>query len=94
MRVPLSCVEWDALSLVEAAAERPLIERRAVLRGGFYEMQARTVIERVAASAGLAQEWGVSPYRGARTRVWGAGRGAGIAGWGWMRGGISTRAWW
>ncbi|WP_327092712.1 radical SAM protein [Nonomuraea sp. NBC_01738] len=57
-------MEWDALSLVEAAAERPLIERRAVLRGGFYEMQARTVIERVAASAGLAQEWGVSPYRG------------------------------
>ncbi|NRQ40949.1 radical SAM protein, partial [Nonomuraea sp. NN258] len=33
-------------------------------RGGFLEMQARTVIERVPAAAGIAQQWAVSPYRG------------------------------
>ncbi|MEV1171716.1 radical SAM protein [Nonomuraea sp. NPDC049784] len=56
---------WDALSLVEHAAdERPLIERRAVARDGFYELQARTVIERVPQTAGIAQQWAVSPYRG------------------------------
>ncbi|MGR6918992.1 radical SAM protein [[Actinomadura] parvosata] len=55
---------WDALSLVDAADDRPLIERRAVLRDGFYELQARTVIERVPQAAGIAQQWAVSPYRG------------------------------
>ncbi|KAB8189088.1 radical SAM protein [Nonomuraea phyllanthi] len=35
-----------------------------MVRGGFYEMQARTVIERVPPGAGIAQEWAVSPYRG------------------------------
>ncbi|MEV0151469.1 MULTISPECIES: radical SAM protein [unclassified Nonomuraea] len=64
MRVPLDGVGWDALSLVDAVDDRPLIERRAVLRGGFYEMQARTAIERVPAGAGVAQRWAVSPYRG------------------------------
>ncbi len=57
-------VGWDALPLVEAADDRPLIERRAVLRGGFYEMQARSVIERVPVWAGVSEGWGVSPYRG------------------------------
>ncbi|GAA2277165.1 Rv2578c family radical SAM protein [Nonomuraea roseoviolacea subsp. roseoviolacea] len=64
MRVPLGGVGWDALSLVDAVDDRPLIERRAVLRGGFYEMQARTVIERLPVTAGVSQQWGVSPYRG------------------------------
>lgn len=57
-------VGWDALPLVDAVDERPLIERRAVVRDGFYETQARTVIERVPRSAGIAQRWAVSPYRG------------------------------
>jgi len=57
-------VSWDALPLVDAGDDRPLIERRAVVRGGFYEMQARTVIEKVPLSAGIGQRWGVSPYRG------------------------------
>ncbi|MEU7002639.1 radical SAM protein [Nonomuraea sp. NPDC046570] len=64
MRVPLGAVGWDALPLVEAADDRPAIERRSVLRGGFYETQARTLIERVPAGAGLAERWAVSPYRG------------------------------
>ncbi|MGW0809894.1 radical SAM protein [Nonomuraea sp. NPDC002799] len=55
---------WDALALVDAADERPLIERRAVARGGFFEVQARTMIERVPPVAGIAQRWAVSPYRG------------------------------
>ncbi|MFI7640416.1 radical SAM protein [Nonomuraea sp. NPDC049400] len=78
MRVPLVGVGWDALALVEDAAdERPLIERRAVVRGGFYEMQARTVIERVPQSAGVAQEWAVSPYRGCAHACRGCGARAG-----------------
>ncbi|MFC4012092.1 radical SAM protein [Nonomuraea purpurea] len=68
---------WDALSLVDAADDRPLIERRAVVRGGFYEMQARTVIERVAEAAGVAQGWGVSPYRGCVHACLGCGARAG-----------------
>ena len=55
---------WDALALVDAADERPLIERRSVVRGGFYETQARVMIERVPQTAGIAQRWAVSPYRG------------------------------
>ncbi|NJP91633.1 radical SAM protein [Nonomuraea sp. FMUSA5-5] len=35
-----------------------------MLRDGFYELQARTVIERVPPAAGIAQQWAVSPYRG------------------------------
>ncbi|AQZ70418.1 DNA repair photolyase [[Actinomadura] parvosata subsp. kistnae] len=35
-----------------------------MLRDGFYELQARTVIERVPQAAGIAQQWAVSPYRG------------------------------
>ncbi|SEK65028.1 radical SAM protein [Nonomuraea pusilla] len=55
---------WDALSLVDAVDERPPIERRAVVRDGFYETQARAVIERVPETAGIAQSWALSPYRG------------------------------
>ncbi|MFI7132729.1 radical SAM protein [Nonomuraea sp. NPDC050153] len=78
MRVPLVGVGWDALSLVdEAADERPLIERRAVVREGFYELQARTVIERVPQTAGIAQRWAVSPYRGCAHACRGCGARAG-----------------
>ncbi|GAA3164435.1 hypothetical protein GCM10020001_106590 [Nonomuraea salmonea] len=80
---------WDVLALVddEAADDRPLIERRAVVRGGFYEMQARTVIERVPPAAGIVQEWAISPpIAGVLMRAGGAVRGRGIGGWGWVRG--------
>jgi len=70
-------VGWDAQPLVEAADERPLIERRAVRRGDFFEMQARTVIERVPVGAGIAQRWGVSPYRGCVHACLGCGARAG-----------------
>ncbi|MFC5835362.1 radical SAM protein [Nonomuraea insulae] len=68
---------WDALALVDAADDRPLIERRAVLRGDFYELQARTVIERVSPAAGIAQQWAVSPYRGCAHACRGCGARAG-----------------
>ncbi|MER6951151.1 radical SAM protein [Nonomuraea sp. NPDC000554] len=77
MRVPLDRVGWDALPLVDAADERPLIERRAVLRGGFYEAQARTMIERVPQVAGIAQRWAISPYRGCANACRGCGARAG-----------------
>lgn len=77
MRVPLWGVGWDALELVEGVDERPLIERRAVVRGDFYEVQARTVIERVPAELGIAQGWGVSPYRGCVHACRGCGARAG-----------------
>ncbi|MEO3807009.1 radical SAM protein [Nonomuraea sp. B1E8] len=64
---------WDALSLVEAADDRTLIERRAVVRGGFYELQARTMIERVPQAAGIAQRWALSPYRGCAHACLGCG---------------------
>ncbi len=65
------------LPLVDATDDRPLIERRAVLRGGFYEIQARTMIERVPQSAGIAQRWAVSPYRGCAHACRGCGARAG-----------------
>lgn len=68
---------WDALSLVDAADDRPVIERRAVLRGGFYETQARTMIERVPQTAGIAQRWALSPYRGCAHACRGCGARAG-----------------
>lgn len=34
------------------------------MRDGFYETQARTVLERVPATTGIAQHWAISPYRG------------------------------
>ncbi|MDA0638200.1 radical SAM protein [Nonomuraea sp. MCN248] len=68
---------WDARPLVEVAGERPLIERRAVLRGGFYETQARVVIERVPPVVGIAQRWAVSPYRGCAHACLGCGARAG-----------------
>ncbi|MEV0617476.1 radical SAM protein [Nonomuraea sp. NPDC050404] len=78
MRVPLEGVGWDALALVEDAADdRPLIERRAVARGAFLELQARTVIERVPQAAGIAQPWAVSPYRGCAHACRGCGARAG-----------------
>ncbi|MGI5291010.1 radical SAM protein [Nonomuraea polychroma] len=68
---------WDALPLVDAADDRPLIERRAVVRGDFLEMQARTMIERVPQAAGIAQRWAVSPYRGCAHACRGCGARAG-----------------
>ncbi|WP_245642135.1 radical SAM protein [Nonomuraea candida] len=68
---------WDALSLVDAADDRPPIERRAVVRGDFLELQARTVIERVPPAAGIAQRWAVSPYRGCAHACRGCGARAG-----------------
>ncbi|MEU1393228.1 MULTISPECIES: radical SAM protein [unclassified Nonomuraea] len=68
---------WDALALVEAVDGRPLIERRAVVRDGFYETQARTVIERVPGSAGIVERWAVSPYRGCVHACLGCGARAG-----------------
>lgn len=75
-------VGWDALPLVDAVDERPLIERRAVVRDGFYETQARTVIERVPRSAGIAQRWAVSPYRGCAHACRGCGARGGHRRWG------------
>ncbi|MBB5631409.1 radical SAM protein [Sphaerisporangium krabiense] len=62
-------MRFDALPLVEESpAARPRIERRAVRRAvgatTFYEVPARTVIERVPETAGLGVSWAVSPYRG------------------------------
>ncbi|WP_235030816.1 radical SAM protein [Nonomuraea solani] len=69
---------WDALALVDAADDgRSPIERRAVVRGGFYELQARTVIERVPQATGIAQRWAVSPYRGCAHACRGCGARAG-----------------
>ncbi|MFI6502926.1 radical SAM protein [Nonomuraea typhae] len=70
-------MEWDALSLLEAGEDRPLIERRSVLRDGFYEVQAKTMIERVPPAAGIAQQWSVSPYRGCAHACLGCGARAG-----------------
>lgn len=77
MRVPLEGVGWDVLPLVDTADDRPLIERRAVVRGGFYETQARNMIERVPQAAGIAQRWAVSPYRGCAHACRGCGARAG-----------------
>lgn len=60
----MGAVAWDALPLVDVADERPAIERRAVVRGGFYETQARTMIEKVPPASAVAERWAVSPYRG------------------------------
>lgn len=57
-------VAWDALPLVDVVDERPAIERRAVVRDGFYETQARTMIEKVPVTSAVAERWAVSPYRG------------------------------
>jgi DNA repair photolyase len=70
-------VGWDALSLVDAVDERPVIERRSVVRGDFLETQARTMIERVPETAGIAQRWAVSPYRGCAHACRGCGARAG-----------------
>ncbi|MFI9591392.1 radical SAM protein [Nonomuraea sp. NPDC052265] len=71
---------------MEAVDERPLIERRAVVRDGFYETQARTVIERVPGSAGIAERWAVSPYRGCAHACVGCGARDGHRRLGWDAG--------
>ncbi|MEW9550628.1 radical SAM protein [Nonomuraea sp. NPDC050783] len=48
-----------------------------MLRDGFYETQARTMIERVPPAAGIAQQWAVSPYRGCAHACRGCGARAG-----------------
>ncbi|TDC99605.1 radical SAM protein [Nonomuraea deserti] len=48
-----------------------------MVRGGFYELQARTVIERVPQAAGIAQRWALSPYRGCAHACLGCGARAG-----------------
>ncbi|GLW06889.1 radical SAM protein [Microtetraspora sp. NBRC 13810] len=68
MRVPLVRMHGDALPLLEVRDDRPRIERRATVRRAegttFYEVRARSAIERVPAETGLPQEWAVNPYRG------------------------------
>ncbi|TDD15315.1 radical SAM protein [Nonomuraea diastatica] len=48
-----------------------------MVRGGFYELQARTMIERVPQAAGIAQRWALSPYRGCAHACLGCGARAG-----------------
>jgi DNA repair photolyase len=62
-------MRFDALPLVgDAPPARPRIERRAVRRISgettFYEVPARTILDRVPQEAGLGISWAVSPYRG------------------------------
>ncbi|WP_344950268.1 radical SAM protein [Sphaerisporangium flaviroseum] len=62
-------MRFDALPLVEdTPVARPRIERRAVRRASgdttFYEVPARTIIDRVPEAVGLDISWAVSPYRG------------------------------
>lgn len=62
-------MRFDALPLVaDAPAALPRIERRAVRRQRgattFYEVAARTVIDKVPPALGLDAAWAVSPYRG------------------------------
>ncbi|MGW4641694.1 radical SAM protein [Sphaerisporangium sp. NPDC004334] len=62
-------MRFDALPLVEHPVQtRPRIERRAVRRAEgettFYEVPARTIIDRVPEAAGLGLSFAVSPYRG------------------------------
>lgn len=68
-------MRWDHLRLVEddAAPDPPLIERGAVARTfdtpefrgmTFYEVRARSVINRVPAASRVPFEWTINPYRG------------------------------
>ncbi|WP_067468436.1 Rv2578c family radical SAM protein [Actinomadura macra] len=68
-------MRWDHLRLAEdaAAPDLPLIERRAVARTfdtpefrgmTFYEVHAKTIINRVPAASRVPFEWTVNPYRG------------------------------
>ncbi|RJL32664.1 radical SAM protein [Bailinhaonella thermotolerans] len=61
-------MRWDALALVEVRDDRPRIERQAVVREAgdttFYEVRARTAIERVPSGSGLPHAFAVNPYRG------------------------------
>ncbi|WP_243726207.1 Rv2578c family radical SAM protein [Actinomadura rubrisoli] len=68
-------MRWDHLRLVPdpAAAAAPLIERRAVTRTfdtpgfrgmTFYEVHARSVINKVPAASRMPFQWTINPYRG------------------------------
>jgi DNA repair photolyase len=67
-------MRWDALRLDDtAAAAVPLIERGAVVRTfdtpgfrgmTFYEVQARSIVNRVPESSRMAFTWTINPYRG------------------------------
>jgi DNA repair photolyase len=70
-------MRWDALrlddGLVGGLTEVPLIERSAVTRTfdtpefrgmTFYEVQARSIVNRVPASSQMSFNWTINPYRG------------------------------
>jgi len=63
-------MRWDALPLLAAnpPAPAPWIERRTIARtfekSTFYEMQARSIINRMPDASPLPYRWAVSPYRG------------------------------
>ncbi|MFC4534727.1 Rv2578c family radical SAM protein [Sphaerisporangium dianthi] len=69
-------MRWDNLRLTDAgqgAAEAPLFARGAVARSfdtpefrgmTFYEIHARSIVNRVPASSHVPFEWTVNPYRG------------------------------
>jgi DNA repair photolyase len=70
-------MRWDALLLDESADEEatavPLFERRAVVRTfdtpgfsgmTFYEVQARSIVNRVPESSRMGFKWTINPYRG------------------------------
>jgi DNA repair photolyase len=73
----LASMRWDNLLLddgsVPSPSMVPLIERRAVVRTfdtpgfqgmTFYEVQARSIVNRVPASSRMAFGWTINPYRG------------------------------
>jgi DNA repair photolyase len=70
-------MRWDALrlddGLVPGVAQVPLIERGAVTRTfdtpefrgmTFYEVQARSIVNRVPAASRMSFNWTINPYRG------------------------------
>jgi DNA repair photolyase len=73
----LVSMRWDNLLLddgsVPSPSMAPLIERRAVVRTfdtpgfqgmTFYEVQARSIVNRVPASSRMSFNWTINPYRG------------------------------
>src|ERR1700733_1031998 len=79
-RFKVRTMRWDALRLddggedsLAAAGVLPLIERRAVTRTfdtpgfrgmTFYEVQARSIVNRVPESSQMMFKWTINPYRG------------------------------
>jgi hypothetical protein len=70
-------MRWDALrlddGLVPGLTEVPLIERGAVTRTfdtpefrgmTFYEVQARSIVNRVPPASRMSFNWTINPYRG------------------------------